>query len=473
MTSFKNIIDSKRLKCSYEIIKYAGFAAFIELVREKIKNKKIGSSTGVSYRKLNVKMIDLPDYKKNLPPLPVKVSFIIPTNSSTSKMRNVLDSIKNQKGIKDIEIILINSGKHNLSELVNSNTKIFNIKSNEFQHGRTRNFGASNASGKYLVFMVDDATLTNDTVLYKMIKILEDDPSISVITGRQFQTSDSDMMYRINMKMHYDTLGLKTDRIIWSENFEKLNSREKILVSQIDDVLSCYDRSFFMKNQYSEINFGEDLEMGIRLAKKGMKIVQLYSGGVYHTHLRPADYYLKRYYVGTLFLTKLLKNNFQLRIFKTQSFNLFSCYVTQLYIALCLALDDIMKHNTESFEINAGFKFLKNKMKNYYGSKNQPENTDSSLDELFKIIFKDCNINDIGGYKDNSLTKYFLYSLCNLESNIKELYPDINTMNNKILSTINTTFAEVIGTNLAHFCYNKNESEQEIKSVHEFLIKGV
>src|SRR3972149_8521852 len=109
MTSFKKIIDSKLLKCSYEVIKDAGFAAFIELVREERKNKKIVSSTDGSYRKLNVKMIDLPDYKKNLPPLPVKVSFIIPTNSSVSKVRNGLDSIKIQKGIKDIEIILINS----------------------------------------------------------------------------------------------------------------------------------------------------------------------------------------------------------------------------------------------------------------------------------------------------------------------------------------------------------------------------
>jgi len=469
----KKNINSKLLKFSYEIIKDVGFSAFIELVKEERKMGKNSIFNSVTSGKLNVKIIDLPDYKKNSTLLPVKASIIIPTNSNKEKLQSVLDSIKNQKGISDIEIILVNSGLQKLTELGDSKTKIFNVKPSEFQHGRTRNFGATKATGKYLVFMVDDAKLTNDTVLYKMIKILEDDSSIKVITGRQFQTADSDMMYSINMKTQYDNLQLKKDRILWAENFEGLNTSEKLQASHLDDVFSCYDQSFFMNNQYSEINYGEDLDLGMRLAKQGTKIAQLYSEGVYHSHSRPADYYLKRHYVSTFFLKKLLESNFPLRIFKTQSFNLISCHVLQLYSALCLALDYVLKQNNESIEINAGFKLLKNKMKNYYGSKNHPENIDSSLDDLFKIIFKNCKREKVGKYKNNVLIKYFLFSLFNLEYSIKEQYPDMHNMNTQILNTIHKKFAQVIGTNLAHFSYIKINDEKEIMSLHEFLIKGI
>jgi len=102
-----------------------------------------------------------------------RVSVVIPTNSDENSCSYLLSKIKSQKGIKDLEIIFVNSGPHNLNSLQKiSNVKLINIPPEEFNHGTTRNLGASHAGGEFIIFLSDDAIPSTNNLFYDLCKEL-------------------------------------------------------------------------------------------------------------------------------------------------------------------------------------------------------------------------------------------------------------------------------------------------------------
>ena len=404
-----------------------------------------------------------------------KVSIIIPTNSTIHEVNLVLDAIKKQKGLQDFEIILINSGYHDLSLLNNSTIKVITINPADFQHGRTRNLGIDSSHGKYLIFTTDDAIPSSDWVFFKMVKVLQSDSRVAAVTGKQFQKKDSNIFYTINMHAHYKRLGLTFDRVMWSNDFEKLTQLEKSNVSQIDDVCSCYRQEMFLKNKFSEVEYIEDLEMGIRLAKKGMKIAQLCTEGVFHSHNRPSSYFLKRNYAGIVTHLNLFgKKDFTVSFPNVDSLNDFSLQIIPLYRSLCFAIDDLKESNLSSYNIEDGLKTIKEKIKTFYSQQSNPKNTDKSLDELFYKIFQTSNVFPVGNYDENILAEPYFDTLLRLQESIQEVYPNLRTMNCEILETLINQFAQLVGYYLGYlFYFKKLKDEKELKHIHKILMAGI
>ena len=102
----------------------------------------------------------------------IKVSVVIPTKNAGQDFYHVLESIRKQKGIRDIELVIVDSGSKddtlNLSKRYSA--KILSIDPSEFCHGRTRNYGAQSATGDYLVFLSQDAIPAGDTCFFDMIR---------------------------------------------------------------------------------------------------------------------------------------------------------------------------------------------------------------------------------------------------------------------------------------------------------------
>ncbi|MCK7531734.1 MAG: glycosyltransferase family 2 protein [Marinilabiliales bacterium] len=62
---------------------------------------------------------------------------------------------------------------------------IFQIDQENFNHGTTWNFGAENATGEYLCFLVQDAFPIGYYWLYEMVDVLNRDQQIAAATCRQ------------------------------------------------------------------------------------------------------------------------------------------------------------------------------------------------------------------------------------------------------------------------------------------------
>jgi len=241
----------------------------------------------------------------------IKVSVVIPTKNAGQDFYHVLEGIRKQKGIQDIELVIVDSGSKddtlNLSKRYGA--KMLSIDPSEFCHGRTRNYGAQSATGDYLIFLSQDAIPAGDTCFFDMIRGMKNDPDIAAVSARQVPRSDADLFVCWQIWNHYEKfLRYKEDTVISVDRktFDSLIPSDKRRVAQLDNIFSCIRRDVFNKFKFNDLKYAEDLDLGLRLIKKGFKIGFLSSVGAIHSHNREPLYYFKRSFLDRKSLIHLL-----------------------------------------------------------------------------------------------------------------------------------------------------------------------
>lgn len=104
----------------------------------------------------------------------VDISIIVPIYNASKYLKKCLDSLVNQTK-KELEFILINDGSTDDSESIiksYEDDRIKYFKRSNHGIGKTRNFGISKSTGKYIMFLDSDDYLKTDAceVLYKRIE---------------------------------------------------------------------------------------------------------------------------------------------------------------------------------------------------------------------------------------------------------------------------------------------------------------
>jgi glycosyltransferase involved in cell wall biosynthesis len=171
------------------------------------------------------------DLEKDVDLIEKNISIIIPTKNAGPDFDFTLEKIRTQKGIKEPEIIIVDTGS--TDETVKLAEKygatVYRIKPEEFNHGLTRNYGAEKVTGDYILFMVQDAIPIGNYWLYKMVKVLESDTKIAAASCRQVPRSDADLFASYTMWYHYRVMEFNNDKIVSTnkENFKKLTEIEK------------------------------------------------------------------------------------------------------------------------------------------------------------------------------------------------------------------------------------------------------
>lgn len=235
-----------------------------------------------------------------------KVSVVIPTFNAGPEFLWMLRKLRAQKAVREIEIVVVDSGSSDATVALarDAGARIVEILSTEFNHSYARNLGADQASGEYLLFMVQDAYPIGDYWMYGILRFLLDhaDRGLVAASCAEYSRADSDMMYDSMINTHYRFLGcLEVDRIGEYKGDDHMALRSQ---GQLSDVSCMISRVCFQEFRYRG-NYAEDLDLGIRLIKSGLKVAMLASVKVIHSHNRPAFYYLKRSFVDVIFLVGL------------------------------------------------------------------------------------------------------------------------------------------------------------------------
>ncbi len=470
------------MESSAHIIKTEGISSLVTHAKEKINRREFAALSPQLYKtipqplesdkgeKEAVSYVES-DEEKEIYSSKFKASVVIPTNSSDYSLRRLIDKINLQKGIEDLEVIIVNSGSSDLKSLGEiPNVKILQIDSKDFNHGKSRNIGAANASHDYVIFLTDDAIPATNHLFYDMCKVLSGNPKVAVATARQIPRSDCDLMSSYSLKYFYDFLELNNDRVTSCKDFDKLTPSEKRRVAQIDDVCSCYKHDLLLKYGFKEIQYAEDLDIGIRLVRDGYKIAQLFSNGVIHSHSRPASYYLKRQFVETKVLSTLL--GYELPDFKKFGIldsKKFMDNAYSLYNSIGLSIDFI-KENPKN-EISVIFDLLSKKIPEFCDSKIKSKSSDSSLEKIFENI----HVNDsLAKSKENFLLTPYLLSL----HPFKNFLSHSNLMNTDedFFNSLYKIFGSVVGNSLGSFLiYSKkyNLNDYDLKNIEKLLTSGI
>lgn len=244
-----------------------------------------------------------PDLSGDKTAIDARISVVIPTLNAGDEFERLLRKLRAQQGIMPLEIVVVDSGSQDQTVALAqaAQCRVVEIAASEFSHSHARNLGAAQASGDYLLFMVQDAYPIGNYWAYGMLRYLLDhaDSGLVAASCSEYSRSDSDMMYDSMIDTHYRFLGChEHDRIgdYQSEEHMALRSR-----GQLSDVACLISHQIFNQYRYRG-DYAEDLDLGIRLIRDGHRVAMLASVKVVHSHNRAAFYYMKRSYVDVIFL---------------------------------------------------------------------------------------------------------------------------------------------------------------------------
>jgi glycosyltransferase involved in cell wall biosynthesis len=251
--------------------------------------------------------------------LDTRISVIIPVRNGGGTIRELLGKIRSQKKVRDVEIIVIDSGSTDGTVAIAEGfgCRVIRIPEREFNHGATRNLGAREARGEFLVFTVQDALPASDYWLYAMASPFVAHPELAALSSKQFVRPEADLFSLWMNEATYKSIRFVEDSIYALSpsfdfaNWKHFDSQIKRHLSFFDNVCSCVRRSVFDEIRFNPQINAEDMDFGVRLLEKRKKIGFLTTTGVYHWHERGPEYVLKRHFIGTKATLYIMKNELQ------------------------------------------------------------------------------------------------------------------------------------------------------------------
>jgi glycosyltransferase involved in cell wall biosynthesis len=245
-------------------------------------------------------------------PLDVSVSVVIPTYNAGSELRPLLRKLLAQKGLKSIEVVIVDSGSTDGTAELSAQLgcKLVKISQSEFSHSYSRNVGADASSGELLVFMVQDAYPIGEYWLFGLARCLFrpqlKGAQLSAVSCAEYPRTDSELFYDILLKVHYDFIGCSDrDRVGYFRSDDHVDLRRQ---GQLSDIACAIPKRLFDKYHYVG-QYGEDLTLGIRLIRDGYLVGMLSSIRVTHSHRRESAYYLRRAFVDIVFLVDIFPDH--------------------------------------------------------------------------------------------------------------------------------------------------------------------
>ncbi|MDD3569492.1 MAG: glycosyltransferase [Lachnospiraceae bacterium] len=360
----------------------------------------------------------------------VVVSVIFPVYNPQKDFEFTVDLLHRQKGIKAVEVILVDSESENIdsAEVFKKSNKLIHITQKQFSHSFARNLGGENASGDILIFMTQDAMPTDEYWVAKIIAPIMNE-GIAAVSCMETCPDGTDLYYRVASKTHSNfVLDGQVDRIgFYSRDMTPLVQRKN---ASLNDVSTAIKADIWRKYKY-RFSFAEDLDLGLRLIKDDNKVKIMSSVTIVHGHNRNAGYYLKRSIAEGFAMDKIIgkTNNCE------QDKNIFS-QINTVFIALNYIFEDI-KENISKSNVTEYCEELVTLLDEYINKKNvsdllMKEYDDKIINDFYNSIVKiqenlgidTAVISHLKNYAKENLLTYVIKEYSAIDENLKSSIRD-------------------------------------------------
>ncbi len=121
------------------------------------------------------------------------ISVVVPVKDGGDDLRRCLDGIARQEAGEAVEVVVVDSGSRDGSpeRAERAGARVHRIEASEFNHGATRNLGASLARGDVLVFTSQDAHAERPDWLARLVAPLRERDDVAGAYGRQVAHPDA------------------------------------------------------------------------------------------------------------------------------------------------------------------------------------------------------------------------------------------------------------------------------------------
>ena len=234
-------------------------------------------------------------------------SIVIPVKNGDYWLEKLLDRLVQQTLFPRSEILVIDSGSTDRSlEIIGRYpVRLIQIPPAEFNHGMTRNLGAREAKGEYVVMTVQDAVPESDRWLERFLEGFRNDRVVAVC-GQQVVPHERDknpvLWFRPvsehrSWYCHYDDPG----------EFLKLSPGEQREMAGWDNVTAAYRRSVLLEYPFPATDFAEDISWARMMLLKGFTLGHVSGAIAYHYHHQLPEFILPRYFSVFYFEFKLFR----------------------------------------------------------------------------------------------------------------------------------------------------------------------
>lgn len=209
----------------------------------------------------------------------VTVDLIIPAYKPGRELDMLMDRIQKQT-YPVRSIFIINTEKQYMDEEKYKgikNLQIYHIKKSEFDHGRTRNFGAGLSDADIIMFMTQDAMPADEYLVENLMKPFSD-PDVGAAYARQLPAEDCGEIERFTRAFNYPV----------ESSVKSIKDLERLGIKTYfcSNVCAAYRRDMYdsLGGFVKKTIFNEDMIYAGKLIKAGKKIAYAADAKVVHSH---------------------------------------------------------------------------------------------------------------------------------------------------------------------------------------------
>lgn len=188
----------------------------------------------------------------------MKISVVIIVRNEEKRIRQCLESLLQQKGIDENEIIVVDGlSSDKTSEIVKEFSKVYDfiklVECNSYGYSYQRNIGANNASGEYILYISGD-TYSGPNLIQRYMKIIEDE--YDVVQGTIVNIGYNNYFSKLMAKIYplFYCKHINTD----CEEFSTVNvliRKRLILDRNFNETLNSFEDKEWYLNFYKNVKF--------------------------------------------------------------------------------------------------------------------------------------------------------------------------------------------------------------------------
>ncbi len=205
------------------------------------------------------------------------ISIVIPVLNGAEHLQEIFDAIARQSIDEQVEVLVIDSGSVDGSVAIAkaAGARVIEIDQRQFQHGRTRNLGAAETSGRLICFLTQDATPANDDWLAAWVDVFDSDPKIGAAYGPHLPRPGNNPFMARMLTDFFGEMSPNGDVVIHAGAGA---------IPYLSNSNSCIRRELWEAIPFREIPYAEDQALGADLLAAGWKKAYVPSAGALHSH---------------------------------------------------------------------------------------------------------------------------------------------------------------------------------------------
>ncbi len=239
---------------------------------------------------------------------PPRARVVRPVHDGGERPAELLQALLAQDLEGGLEIVALDSGSRDGSRqlLAAATPHVLDVAQGAFDHGETRNRGAREASGEFVLFLSQDAVPSDAQYARRLVEALAADARLAGAFARQEPRGDADPLTRRDLPAWVATQA--TPRTVFVDDpgrLEALAPLERYRLCAFDNVASGVRREVLLRHPFAPARFGEDVEWGQRVLRAGYGLAYVPAAVVVHSHRRSVRALFRRNYLGHRTLLRL------------------------------------------------------------------------------------------------------------------------------------------------------------------------